>query len=63
MPRIESALREYRRDCARYATDLTDRELALIVQLMLALLRIGRPRTTYLREVVNAVLYMAAPSR
>lgn len=60
MPWTETARREYRRDCARYASDLTDREWALIAPFMPDARRIGRPRTTDLREVVNAVLYMAA---
>ena len=60
MPWTETARREYRRDCPRYASDLTDREWALIEPFMPAPQRIGRPRKTDLREVVNAVLYMAS---
>ena len=44
----------------RYASDLTDEEWALIAPLMLRPSRTGRPRKTALREVVNALLYMAS---
>lgn len=46
----------YERRCARYASDLTDAEWALIVPHMPRPNRIGRPRKTDLREVVNALL-------
>ena len=42
---------------------MTDREWALIDPFMPAPCRIGRPRKTDLREVVNAVLYMASTGR
>ena len=60
MPWTETARREYRRACPRYASDLTDREWALIEPFMPPPRRIGRPRKTDLREIVNAVLYMAS---
>ena len=60
MPWIETARREYRRDCPRYASDLTDGEWALVEPFMPPSHRIGRPRKTDLREIVNAVLYMAS---
>jgi transposase len=50
----------YERDCARYASDLTNDEWALIEPLTPAAKRIGRPRKTSLREVVNALLYLAS---
>lgn len=59
MPWDETARRRYRRDTERYASDLTKREWALIAPFMPAPKRTGRPRTTDLREVVNALLYMA----
>ncbi len=59
MPWREPARREYRRDCPRYASDLTDAEWSLIEPFMPLPCRIGRPRQPDLREVVNAVLYMA----
>ena len=60
MPWTETARREYARHRRRYASDLTDREWALIVPFMPAAKRIGRPRTTDLREVMNAILYIAS---
>lgn len=60
MPWTEAARREYRRDMPRYASDLTDREWALIERFMPPVNRIGRPRTADLREVMNAMQYMAA---
>ena len=59
MPWKETARKEYRRESGRYASDMTDREWALIEPFMPPARRHGRPRTTDLREVVNAVLYIA----
>lgn len=56
----ETTRRHYERRCPRYASDLTDGEWALIEPLMPSPNRIGRPRKTALREVVNALLYMAS---
>ncbi len=50
----------YDRDFARYASDLTDDEWALIERLTPSAKRLGRPRKTSLREVVNALLYLAS---
>ncbi len=60
MPWTETARRDYRRDCSRYASDLTDREWALIEPFMPPPCWIRGPRKTELREIVNAVLYMAS---
>lgn len=60
MPWTEITRRHYRRDGLRYASDMTDGEWALIAPFMPAPKRLGRPRTTDLREVVNAILYMAS---
>lgn len=60
MPWTETARLEYDRRGGRYASDLTDREWALIEPFMPSPRRIGRPRTTDLREVMNAILYMAS---
>ncbi|RJT18577.1 IS5 family transposase [Mesorhizobium waimense] len=60
MPWTETTRPQYVRRCARYASDLTDAEWALIARLMPSPNRIGRPRKTDLREVVNALLYMAS---
>ena len=50
----------YERRGGRYASDLTDREWALIAPLMPPRKKIGRPRTTDLRHVMDAVMYMAS---
>jgi putative transposase len=60
MPWDDTARREYARRAPRYASDLTDREWALVAPFLPSPRPIGRPRTTDLREVVNAILYMAA---
>lgn len=52
--------RDYERRGRRYASDTTDREWALIAPFLPAPKRVGRPRTTDLRDVVDAILYMAA---
>ncbi len=59
MPWTESARREHRRKALRYASDMTDREGALIEPFMPPRKRLGRPRTTNLREVVKAILHIA----
>ena len=48
----------YERSDLRYTSDLTDAEWALIGPFLPPAKRLGRPRTTDLREVVNALLYM-----
>ena len=60
MPWTETARRKYRRDGLRYASDLTDGEWGLVAPFMPPPCRIGRPRRTGLREVVNAVLYIVS---
>ena len=60
MPWTETARRDYARRGVRYATELTDREWMLIEPFMPPPRRVGRPRTTNLREVVNAIVYMAS---
>ena len=59
MPWTETARREYERRSRRYASDLSDNEWALIAPFMPPPKAIGRPRTTDLREVMNAIFYMA----
>ena len=51
---------QYGRRNARYASDLTDAEWTVIEPMMPAPGRLGRPRKTDLREVVNALLYIAS---
>ena len=60
MPLDDTARAEYARPAARYASDLTDREWELIGPFLPSERRLGRPRTTDLREVLNAILYMAS---
>lgn len=60
MPWTEITRPHYVRDGLRYASDLTDSEWMLIELRMPPPSPIGRPRTTDLRSVVNAILYMAA---
>lgn len=59
-PWTEITRAHYERRCPRYASDLTDEEWTLIAPLMPSPNRIGRPRRTDLREVMNALLYMAS---
>lgn len=60
MPWTETTRREYERCGRRYASDMTEEEWALIAPFLPARKRTGRPRTTELRDVVDAILYMAA---
>jgi putative transposase len=60
MPWNDTAREEHSRDCARYPSDLTDREWELIAPLLPPARRGGRPRTTDLRAVVEALLYLAS---
>jgi putative transposase len=56
----ETTREHYRRDELRYASDLKDREWAMIAPLMPARSRLGRPREVDLRMVVNAIFYILA---
>lgn len=49
----------YDRSCLRYASDLTNEEWCVIEPLLPPAKRLGRRRTTDLRELLNAILYMA----
>jgi transposase len=60
MPWTEITRLQYRREDLRYASNMRDEEWALIEPLMPAPSSIGRPRTTNLRSVMNAILYMAS---
>jgi transposase len=60
MPWTEITRVEYRRDGLRYASDMTDAEWALIARRFPPRRRLGRPRTTDLRRVVEAMLYVLA---
>ncbi len=50
---------KYRRDGLRYASDTTDEEWAVISPFMPSANRRGRPRTTALRAVTDAIFYIA----
>ena len=50
---------KYRRDGLRYASDTTDEEWAVIALYMPGPRRRGRPRTTALRAVTDAIFYIA----
>ncbi|OQM73805.1 IS5 family transposase [Manganibacter manganicus] len=60
MPWTDITRRDYAREAARYASDLSDGEWALIAPLLPGPRPVGRPRVANLREVVNAILYMAS---
>jgi transposase len=51
--------RKYEREGQRYASDLTDAEWALMEPHMPPAMRLGRPRETELRSVIDAILYIA----
>lgn len=51
---------EHDRDTLRFPSDLTDREWALIAPLIPPAKRGGRPRTTDMRGVVEAILFIAS---
>jgi len=55
----EITRRKYRREGMRYASDTTDAEWAIIEPHLPPPARCGRPRKTSLREVVNAIFYIA----
>jgi transposase len=59
MPWTEITRPQYRRTGLRYASDLTDVEWALLAPFMPSQRRLGRPRVTDLRVVVNAIFYIA----
>ena len=49
---------QYERDGLRYASDLRDAEWEVLEPCLPSAKVLGRPRTTSLREVVNAILYL-----
>jgi transposase len=55
----ETTRRKYRRDGLRYASDTTDEEWALIEPHLPPPARCGRTRESSLRDVVNAIYYVA----
>ncbi len=59
MPWDDTARKHHSRDLERYPSDLTDSEWELISPFLPAAKRGGRPRTTCLRAVVDAIQYIA----
>ena len=59
MPWTEFTRRQRARMGGKYASDLTDVEWAVIEPLMPVRRPTGRPRTTKLRDVFDALLYVA----
>jgi len=60
MPWTETTRLKYERNCPRYASDLTNEEWALIEPYLPDARRLGRPRKTDMREVMNVILYIAS---
>ena len=60
MPWTETTRVHHDRSCLRYASDMTDAEWALIEPFMPPPTRVGRPREVDLRDVWNAIQYVAA---
>ena len=60
MPWTEITRPQYERSGGRYASDATGAEWALIAPFMPPRKKVGRPRTTELRDVFDAILYMVA---
>ena len=60
MPWNETTRAEYKRPSSRYETDLTDAEWSLLDPHLPGPASTGRPRTTDLREVLNAILYLVS---
>ena len=58
MPWTKITRAQYLRDSIRFASDTTDAEWELLKPFMPASAGIGRPRTTNLRAVVDALLYV-----
>lgn len=59
-PGLKSPGDNIAREGLHYASDLTDAEWGLLKPLIPSPSRIGRPRETDLRAVVNAILYMVS---
>ena len=55
----EITRKQYQRKELRYSSDMTEQEWSVLEPLLPVAHRLGRPRTTDLRAVVNGILYMA----
>ena len=60
MPWTETTRPDYDRRSLRYASDCTDEEWVLIEPFMLPVSKVGRPRRTDMRNVWEAIQYIAA---
>jgi len=60
MPWTDITREVHNREAERYPSDLTDAEWALIAPLLPPAKPGGRPRTTDLRDVADAILYIAS---
>ena len=60
MGRTGNAQREHSREGMRYPSDMTEREWLLMAPFIPSAKTGGRRRTTDMREVVNALLYIAS---
>ena len=60
MPWTEITRRDYVREGLRYASDCTDAEWEVVAPFMPVRSKVGRPRTTDLRAVWDAIQYIAA---
>ena len=54
----ETTRKKYAREGLRYASDMTDAEWAELEPLLPPAKCLGRPRTTEMRELVNALFYI-----
>ena len=60
MPWNDITRRQHNREGLRYPSDLTDREWELLRPLVPPAKSGGRPRSTEMREVMDAILYIAS---
>jgi len=60
MPWNDTARLEHKRDCARYPSDRTDREWAIAGPMLPGPKQGGRPRTTCVHSVWDAILYIGS---
>jgi transposase len=56
----ETTRARYERPFGRYASDLTDQEFALIAPSLPLPKKTGRPRSTPMREILDAIMYIAS---
>jgi transposase len=56
----ETTRARYERHLGRYASDLTDAEWELVAPFLAPIKKTGRPRSTSIRDVLDAVLYIAS---